>query len=74
MDCLRPSGSRLFRVIFSQPVTVVRAVRLEVLPLLRDNLRFALPRLLVFLDLFVLVNSVHELAHTSDRLPNQGLS
>ena len=74
MDCLCPIGSKLFRVVSSRPVTVVRAVRLEVLPLLRDNLRFALPRLLVFLDLFVLVNSVHELAHTSDRFPGQGLS
>ena len=74
MDCLCPSGSRLLRVIPSRHTTVVKAVRPEIPHLLRDNLRFALRRLLVFLNPFLLVNSVHELVHTSDRLPNQGLS
>ena len=74
MDYLSPSGSRLFRVVSSRPVTAVKAVRLEVPPFLGDNLRFTLPHLLVLLDPFVLVDSVHELAHASDWLPSEGLS
>ena len=71
---LSPNRSGLFRVVSSQPVTAVKAVRPEVPPLLRDNLRFTLPHLLVLLDLFVLVNSVHELSHAGDWLPSEGLS
>ena len=60
MDYLCPSGSKLFRVVSSWPITVVKVVRPKVPPLLRDNLRFALPHLLVFLDSFVLVNFFHK--------------
>ena len=74
MDCLCPDGSRLLRVIPFWLVTVVKAVRPEVPPLLRDNLRFVVSHLLVFFDSLVLVNSVHELAHTGDQFPSQGLS
>ena len=66
MDSLCPSGTRLLRVILSRPATVVKSVRPEVPPLLRDNLRFAFSRLLVFFDSLVLVDSVHDLAHTGD--------
>ena len=74
MDRWCPSGTRLFRVISPQPIIVDNAVRPEIPPLLRDNLSFSLPRLLVFLNPFVLVNSVHELAHAGDWLPSEGLS
>ena len=46
-------------------------VRPEIPPLLRDNLSLSLPLLLVFLDPFILINSVHELAYTGGRLPSQ---
>ena len=66
MDCLRISKSRLLRVVSPRSVVVAKSVRPEVPSLLRDNLRFTLPHLLVLLDPFVLVDSVHELAHASD--------
>ena len=70
MDYLCPSGTKLLRVIPSRSVTVVKLVRPEVPPLLRDNLRFVLSHLLVFFDSLVLVDSVHELAHAGDRFPS----
>ena len=55
-----------------RPVIVV-SVWPEIHPLLRDNLSLPLPLLLVFLDPFILINPVNELAHTSSRFPNQRL-
>ena len=52
---------------------VIVLVQLEILPLLRDNLSPTFPLLLVFLNPLILVNLVHELAHTSDRLSHQRL-
>lgn len=40
---------------------------------MRDNLNLPLPLLLVLLYPFILINPVHELAHTSYRLPGQQL-
>ena len=74
MDCLSPSRSELLYIVSSRPVTVVKSFRLEVSPLLRDNLRFTLPYLLVLLDPFLLVNLVLELVHAGDWLPSEGLS
>ena len=74
MDCLSPSRSGLLYIVPSQPVTVVESFRPEVPPLLRDDLRFPLSHLLVLLDPFVLVNSVHELAYAGDWLSSEGLS
>ena len=38
-------------------------------PLLRDNLSLPIPLLLVFLDPFILINLVHELAYTGASFP-----
>ena len=47
------------------------SVRPEIPPLSRDNLRLSFPLLLVFLNPLILINPVHELAHTGDRFSNQ---
>ena len=73
MDYLCLGGSRLLRVISSRPIIAVKSIRPKVPPLLKDNLRFALPHLLVLFDSLVLVDSIHELAHAGDRFPSQGL-
>jgi len=52
----------------SPRVVVVISVRSEILPLLRDNLFFSLTLQLVFLYLFILVDLIHQLAHTGGRL------
>ena len=59
--------------VFSRPVVVVVPVRPEIPPLLRDNLSFSFPLLLVFFNLFVLINPVHELAHIGDKFASQKL-
>ena len=48
-------------------VSLVSMVRLEIPPLLRDNLRFTFPLLLVFLNPLVLINPIYELTYTSNR-------
>ena len=45
-------------------LVVVVSVRPEIPALLKDNLSLPLPLLLVFLNPFILINSVHELAYT----------
>ena len=55
-----------------RPVIVV-AIRPEIPPLLRDNLSLPLRFLLVFLDLLILISSVHELMYTASKFPNQKL-
>ena len=57
--------SRLVVIVLVQP---------EIHSLLRDNLSLTFPLLLVFLNPLILINPVHELAHTSDRLSHQILS
>ena len=42
---------------------IVVPIRLEIPPLLRDNLSLACPLLLVFLNPLILVNLIHELVH-----------
>ena len=51
-----------------QSVVVIKLIRPEVPPLLRDNLCFTFTQLLVFFNPFILVDSVHELAQASDKL------
>ena len=58
--------------VSSRSVVIV-PVRLEIPLLLRDNLSLTFPLLLVFLNPFILVNLVHELAHIGDRLSRQRL-
>ena len=56
-----------------RPVVVIVPVRPKIPHLLRDNLSFSFPLLLVFLNPLVLINLVHELVHTGDRLASQRL-
>ena len=71
-DHLSSSRSRLPSKISTRPIIVV-PIQLEIPHLLRDNLSLPLPLLLVLLYPFILINPVHELAHTSYRLPGQQL-
>ena len=63
VDHLSSSRSRLPSKISAGPIIIV-PVRLEIPSILRDNLSIPLPLLLVFLDPFILVNTIHELTHT----------
>ena len=72
INCLRVSSFGLPNKVSLWSVIIV-SVRLEIPHLLRDNLSLTFPLLLVFLNPFVLINLVHELAHTSDKLASQRL-
>ena len=62
------SGPRLPSIV-SPGLIIVVSVQPEIPPLLKDNLSLPLPLplLLVFLDLIILINSVHKLAYTDSR-------
>ena len=55
----------------SPRAVIVVSVRVEIPPLLRDNLLISFPLQLVLLHPFVLVNSVHKLSYTGDRFASQ---
>ena len=59
--------SRLPNKVSPRSVIIV-SIRLEIPPLLRDHLSLSFPLQLVFFYHFVLVNQIHKLAHTSNRL------
>ena len=50
---------------------VAVSIRHEIPPLLRNNLSLSFPLLLVFLNPLILINSVHELVHTSAEFASQ---
>jgi len=62
VNCLLVGRSGLLCIVSPRSVVVVKLVRPEVLPLLRDNLRFTLTQLLIIFNPFILVDSVDELA------------
>ena len=62
--------SRLPSKVFPRSVIIV-SVRPEIPPLLKDHLSLSFPLQLVFFYPFVLVNLIHKLAHTSNRLISQ---
>ena len=64
--------SRLPYEISPRAVAVV-LVRPEIPPLLRDNLLFSFTLQLVFLHSLILINPIHQLAHTSGGLASQRL-
>ena len=64
------SRSQLPNKFFPSSVVIV-SIQLEIPPLLRDHLSLSFPLQLVFFDPFVLVNSIHKLANTSNRLTSQ---
>ena len=66
-DHLSSSRSRLSSEISSGSIIVV-PIRPKIPPILRDNVSLPFPLLLVFFDLFILVNMVHESTHTPYRL------
>ena len=49
------------------------SVRLEIPPLLRDDLLLSFALQLVFLYSLVLINPIHQLAHAGGKLASQGL-
>ena len=67
---LSSSRPRLPSKVSSRSIIVV-FVRPEIPPILRDNLSLPFPLLLVFLNLLILVNTVHESTHTPYRLLGQ---
>ena len=71
-DSLCVGYSRLPYEISPRAVTVI-SVRHEIPHLLRDNLLFSLTLQLVFLYSFILIDSIHQLAHTGGRLASQRL-
>ena len=64
--------SRLLYEISPRAVAVI-SIRPEIPPLLRDNLLFSLTLQLVFLYSFILIDLIHQLAHTGGRLASQRL-
>ena len=72
IDHLGIGRARLPSKVLSRSVVIV-LVRPKIPHLLRDNLSLTFPLLLVFLDPLILVNLVHEFAHTGDRLSRQRL-
>ena len=66
-DHLSSSRSRLSNKISSGPIIVV-PIRPKIPHILRDNVSLPFLLLLVFLDLFILVNMAHESMHTPYRL------
>ena len=59
IDSLRVDRSELPCKAFPWLVIVVKLVRPEVLPLLRDNLCFTFTQLLVFFNPFIFVDPAH---------------
>ena len=70
---LSSSRPRLLSKVFSGQNIVV-SIRPEIPHILKDNLNFPFPLLLVFLDPFILINTVHELMYTPYMLFGQRLS
>ena len=70
---LSSSRPRLRSKVSSRPIIVV-SVRPKIPPILKDNLSLPILLLLVCLYSLILINTVHELAHTSYRLPRQRFS
>ena len=62
----------LSSVIFPRSV-IIEPIRLEIPPLLKDNLCSTFPLLLVFLNPLTLINPVHKLVHTGNRFASQAL-
>ena len=57
----------------SHRVVAVVSIQPKIPPLLRDNLLLSLTLQLVFLFSFILVDSIHQLAHTGGKLTSQRL-
>ena len=70
---LSSNRPRLLSKVFSGQNIVV-SIRPEIPHILKDNLSFLCPLLLVFLDPLILINTVHELMYTPYRLFGQRLS
>ena len=70
-DVLRVGCLRLPCEISPQEIVNV-SIRLEIPPLLRDNLLLSLALHLVFFYLLVLIDLIHQLAHAGGRLASQG--
>ena len=72
IDSLCVGCSKLPKEISPWTVAVI-SVRPEIPPLLRGNLLFSSTLQLVFLHSFILIDLIHQLAHTGGRLASQRL-
>ena len=72
IDSLCVGCSGLPYEISPRAVAVI-SIRPEIPSLLRDNLLFSLTLQLVFLYSFILIDLIHQLAHTCGKLANQRL-
>ena len=72
IDSLCIGCSRLPYEISPRTVAII-SVRPEIPPLLRGNLLFSSTLQLVFLHSFILIDLIHQLAHTGGRLASQRL-
>ena len=72
IDSLCAGYSGLPYEISPQAVAVI-SVRPEIPPLLRNNLLFSFTLQLVFLYSFILIDLIHQLVNTGDRLASQRL-
>ena len=70
INCLGVGRSWLPKKIFPRSV-IIDPVRPKILPLLSDHLSLSFPLYLVFLYPSVLVNPIHKLVHTGNRLTSQ---
>ena len=71
IDRLSISRPWLPSKISPRPVVIV-SVWPDIPPLPKDNLSLSFPLLLVFLNPFIFIDPIHELAHTGDRFASQG--
>ena len=72
LTVLRVGYLRLPCEISPRAIAII-SIRPKIPPLLRDNLLFSLALLLVFLYSFILINPIHQLAHTDGRFASQRL-
>ena len=74
--CINHPRSRRPRLPNKIPsgLVIIVSVRPEIPHVLRDNLSLSPPLLLVFLDLFIFINTVHKPTHTPYQLLDQRLS
>ena len=70
---LKSCKPKLPNKIPSRP-TIIVSVRSEIPLVLRDNLSLSLPLLLIYLNPFVFIDTIHKPMHTPNRLLGQGFS
>ena len=72
VDCLGSSGPSMSSKISLRPIIVI-PLQPKISLVLKNYLRLPLSLLLILLNLFILINSIHELTYTSGKFPCQRL-